>query len=248
MAMTEMRLLVTGVDAQGRSCVVEETRFDPASPYERQLLLELDAHWPSRPPGRGEWKDLAVLPGGLRWQVSRWAPNNEWGMHYTDTIDLELVVQGSVEVLLDDGDHRLAKPANLVESEHRFVFRPDIDQAQHGIDVVRNVHCRNDPLDAWMPLRCTRIDPQDPCMVVRTADHAEVEKPRKPPVGVERRNASDVAGGVGALSRLTDFLEIAMTFVGEITFTYFHHTAPRSAVSRRALLVETDKTALMIGS
>ena len=105
--MTEMRLLVTGVDGQGRSCVVEETRFDLAHPHERQMLLDLDDDWPSRPDGRGEWKDLAVPPGGLRWQVSRWAPNNEWGMHYTDTIDLELVVQGSVEVLLDDGDHLL---------------------------------------------------------------------------------------------------------------------------------------------
>ena len=135
-----------------------------------------------------------------------------------------------------DGDHRLAKPANLVESEHRFVFRPDIDQAQHGIDVVRNILCRNDPLDARMPLRCTRIDPQDACMVMWTADHAEVEKPWSVPVGVERRNASDVAGGVGALPRLADFLEIAMAFVGKITFTYFHHTAPAPLRRRKRCL------------
>ncbi len=63
-------------------------------------------------------------------------------------------------------------------------------------------------------------------MVMWTADHAEVEKPWNVPVGVERRNASDVAGGVGALPRLADFLEIAMAVVGEVTCTYFHHTAP----------------------
>jgi len=85
-------------------------------------------------------------------------------------------------------------------------------------------------------------------MVMWTADHAEVEKPWNVPVGIERRNASDVAGDVGALPRLADFLEIAMAFVGEVAFAYFNYTAPRSAVSWRALLVETDKTALMIGS
>ena len=118
----------------------------------------------------------------------------------------------------DDGDYRLAKPAYLVEGKHWLVFRSEIDQAQHGINIVRNVFCHNDPLDARMPLRRTRIDVQDPCMVVRTADHAEVKEPWNTPVGVERRDASDVAGGVGALPRLADFLEIIVALVSEIAF------------------------------
>ena len=36
-------------------------------------------------------------------------PNGEWpAMHYTDTIDCHTVIAGSVDLILDDGAHRLA--------------------------------------------------------------------------------------------------------------------------------------------
>ena len=85
-------------------------------------------------------------------------------------------------------------------------------------------------------------------MVVRTADHAEVEEPWNMPVSIERRDASDVPGRVGALPRPADLFEIIVTFVGEIALAYFHHIAPRSGVPPEALLREMDRTALMIGS
>lgn len=44
----------------------------------------------------------------MRWVVSRWAPGSDSPvMHHTDTIDLDLVVAGSIDLVLDDGPHRL---------------------------------------------------------------------------------------------------------------------------------------------
>ena len=59
----------------------------------------------------------------------------------------------------NDGHHRLAEPTHLVESEHRLIFRSDIDQAQYGVNVVRDILCRNHPRHAWILLCRAYIDP-----------------------------------------------------------------------------------------
>lgn len=62
---------------------------------------------PSRPEGAATLVDLGVEPGRSTWSLWRFAPGAEVGMHHTDTVDLEILVEGSIELILDDGSHPL---------------------------------------------------------------------------------------------------------------------------------------------
>jgi mannose-6-phosphate isomerase-like protein (cupin superfamily) len=43
-------------------------------------------------------------PGTLTWSVFSQEPNEEFGMHYTTTIDLDHVVAGTTTLILEDGE------------------------------------------------------------------------------------------------------------------------------------------------
>jgi quercetin dioxygenase-like cupin family protein len=109
----EIRVLITGVDDQGRSCVVGEERValgtDPASPgfWFGSVFETTAAPPPARPDGRADYLETGVEPGHVRWQVVDYAPSQVYPMHHTDTVDLDLVLAGSVELTLDDGVHIL---------------------------------------------------------------------------------------------------------------------------------------------
>ena len=103
-----MRMIVTGV-RDGKSCVVEDTDYTPKEPglaIMPMLDLELNA-LPPRPAGRGDFLDTGVADGALRWFRVRFPPGEAWAPHHTDTIDLHTIISGSVELILDDGAHRL---------------------------------------------------------------------------------------------------------------------------------------------
>jgi quercetin dioxygenase-like cupin family protein len=51
--------------------------------------------------------DLRLEPGLLRWDVVDYAPGATTPLHHTDSVDLDVVLQGSIEAILDDGPHRL---------------------------------------------------------------------------------------------------------------------------------------------
>ena len=101
-------MIVTGV-RDGKSCVVEEKDCTPPGEDMAILpLVDLDlGALPPRPPGRGEFVDIPVPHGMLRWYRIRFVPNETRRVHHTDTIDCHTVVAGSIELLLDDGAHRL---------------------------------------------------------------------------------------------------------------------------------------------
>jgi hypothetical protein len=103
-----MRMIVTGI-RNGKSCVVEEKDCTPAEQamgIVPLIDLKLD-ELPPRPPGKGEFVDIPVPAGMLRWYRVRFVPNETRRVHHTDTIDCHTVVAGSIELLLDDGAHRL---------------------------------------------------------------------------------------------------------------------------------------------
>jgi hypothetical protein len=104
-----MRRLVTGVE-DGRSCVIEviDWRPDESQPA-LQDFIRFSAHPPpARPPASSAFLDLALAPGEIRWVTSHFPPNSDWPeMHYTDTIDCHTIVAGSIDLILDDGPHRL---------------------------------------------------------------------------------------------------------------------------------------------
>jgi quercetin dioxygenase-like cupin family protein len=106
-----VRCLVTGVDDTGSSYVVEEREvmFSEMSPglSVDGLFRTADSPPPSRPQGRGALVDLGVEPGRCSWSLFRFEPGAEVAVHHTDTLDFDVIVEGSVELILDDGTHLL---------------------------------------------------------------------------------------------------------------------------------------------
>ena len=106
-----MRILITGVDDQGRSYVVEE-RMPSGQPYESGGITVAVAAAsesfapPSRPPGRGEHLSVVATPGTARWTFIDFPPGVASPFHHTDSLDFDVV--------LDDGPHRLGPGDGVV--------------------------------------------------------------------------------------------------------------------------------------
>lgn len=129
-----MRLLVTGVDAAGRSCVVQDGPVAlQGGPGMAGVFYSVLHAAPSLPPisaggGRAaDHLDLVVPPGALRWAAIEYAPGAEFSMHHTDTVDFDVVLSGSVELILDDGAHPLADGDSAVITgvDHAWRAGPD---------------------------------------------------------------------------------------------------------------------------
>ncbi|ORV89851.1 hypothetical protein AWC11_13310 [Mycobacterium interjectum] len=109
------RLLITGVDESGRSCAARdgavEMQGDAGLGGVLYSVLFAAPSLPSISTGGGraaDLLDLVVAPGALRWAAIEYAPGAEIGMHHTDTVDFDVVLSGSVDLILDDGAHPLA--------------------------------------------------------------------------------------------------------------------------------------------
>ena len=109
-----MRLLVTGVDASGRSWAAQDgpvsLQGDAGLGGITYSVLYAAASAPSIDDGGGrvaDFLDLAVPPGSMRWTAIEYGPGAEFSMHHTDTVDFDVVLSGSVELILDDGAHLL---------------------------------------------------------------------------------------------------------------------------------------------
>lgn len=102
-----MRRIITGVDADGRSCVVEETSLSDPDNMLSEVYATDRPIPPARQPAGGQHMDLHVAPGHTRWLVVRWAPDLEAQFHHTDSIDYDTVMDGSMTLILDDGEHEL---------------------------------------------------------------------------------------------------------------------------------------------
>ena len=103
-----MRLLVTGVDASGRSCAAQHGPIALQGGLDGSLYSVLYAtpSFPSISTGGGraaDLLDLAVPAGAMRWAVIDYAPGAAFSMHHTDTVDLDVVLSGSVDLVLDSG-------------------------------------------------------------------------------------------------------------------------------------------------
>ena len=57
--------------------------------------------------------DQQLATGMIRWMIVDYGPGAETPTHHTDTLDLETVLDGSVELRLDDGVHHL-EPGDMV--------------------------------------------------------------------------------------------------------------------------------------
>jgi hypothetical protein len=108
-----MTVLLTGVDDDGRSCVVGEIALRDEPFESSDVTFAVAAKTESCPPqigphGRGTFFfDHGVAPGIVEWVFSSFPPEAKTIVHHTDSVDFVVVLEGSVDVVLDDGPHRL---------------------------------------------------------------------------------------------------------------------------------------------
>jgi len=106
-----VRTLITGVDTGGKSCVVsrEDLALDQLAPGFAMSVPYATATSPppARPAGSAPLIDQSIAPGLLRSMVVELGPGSEVPTHHTDTLDLQTVLSGTVDLVLADGAHRL---------------------------------------------------------------------------------------------------------------------------------------------
>ena len=139
-----MRKLITGVDADGRSCLLEVVEVTPAPVDGHGVNIErIFATTESPPPpgaqALGPNVDVGLAPGILRWIVVDHPPEGERDpnatarkIHHTNTLEFVFVHEGSGEMLLEDGPHPVG-PGDLI-------VMPGVDHAMRpGPDGCRLV-------------------------------------------------------------------------------------------------------------
>ena len=125
-----MRRLVTGIDGHGGSCVISdrEIEFSGAARDGAEAELFLSEEHPSAPAPPGSSNKVEVdLGRRTSWVAYRWGPNGETPMHYTDTIDVGVVLYGNIEIVLGDGAHQLEAGDCIVVTgiDHAWNAGPD---------------------------------------------------------------------------------------------------------------------------
>jgi quercetin dioxygenase-like cupin family protein len=128
-----MRLVITGVDERGRSCVVSDSEAAFAGGAElggmslAGLFATATAPPPPRPTGQADHVDLGVGPGLISWMAVDYAPGSGTHLHHTDSVEFEIVLAGSVELTLGDGVHHLVAGTCVVMNgvDHQWTAGPD---------------------------------------------------------------------------------------------------------------------------
>jgi quercetin dioxygenase-like cupin family protein len=105
-----MRVLLTGVDAEGRSHAISHAtpEFVEAAPgFSFADVFTIATPPGPRPEGHAELHDLGIAPGAVHWMLVDYAPGASTPHHCTDSYDFEVVLAGSIWLTLDDGVHHL---------------------------------------------------------------------------------------------------------------------------------------------
>ena len=128
----EIRVLITGVDVNGRSCVVGDERVPLEAAPDAGVWFAVahataSAPPPTRPEGRADHMDVSVPPGIVRWMVIDYGPDQAVATHHTDTVDFDLVLSGSIDLTLDDGTHHLRAGDGVIVNgvDHGWRSGPD---------------------------------------------------------------------------------------------------------------------------
>ena len=90
-------------------------RRPPQGPSTRTDVFKLrETPPPPRPPAKASYYETGLDPGHVDICVLQMPANIEHPMHHTDTLNLHTIVEGHLDVLLDDGPHRLNTGDSLV--------------------------------------------------------------------------------------------------------------------------------------
>jgi hypothetical protein len=117
-----MKTIITGTGPDGRSRVERQVDMGAQGSYDLwnsldgppDLSLPADGFGYLDPDDElvdslnigvaaGAYFDIGVAPGGLRWVVSNWGPNQAAPVHWTRTVDFDTVLAGSIDLILEDG-------------------------------------------------------------------------------------------------------------------------------------------------
>lgn len=115
-----MRSLIAGTDAEGRSCILSEVKIEdrdvhaPGPSFRNDVFALRETPPPQRPPARASYHETGLEAGHADFLVLQMPANIEHPMHHTDTLNFHTIVAGSLDVLLDDGPHRLDSGDSLV--------------------------------------------------------------------------------------------------------------------------------------
>jgi quercetin dioxygenase-like cupin family protein len=100
------------VDDGGRSCILKNVSLaselvETAGFRHANLYTAPSVPPPSRPKGNAELLPDDLVPGQVQWSVVEYAPHQSYPMHHTDTIDFDVVLEGSIELQVDAGTQLL---------------------------------------------------------------------------------------------------------------------------------------------
>src|ERR1700712_137002 len=88
------RLLITGADAAGRSCAIQDgsVTLDGFPGFDGILysvLYQSDSPWIADGGRAADTLDLGVPPGAINWKMIDYGPGVAFSTHHTDTVDLD---------------------------------------------------------------------------------------------------------------------------------------------------------------
>jgi mannose-6-phosphate isomerase-like protein (cupin superfamily) len=135
-----MRKLITGVDAKGRSCLLEVVDVTPTrAPGAHgvdvaRIHATTEAPPPARAPALGDFIDTSLAPGLVRWLVVEHAPRGAGEppttattIHHTNALDLVFVHAGTGEMVLQDGAYPVVAGDCVVLPGVDHAMRPGPD-------------------------------------------------------------------------------------------------------------------------
>ena len=136
-----MRLLVVGVDAEGRSCVAEEREVAPEAidavpgTSVAALFTTDQSPPPPCPPGLGAFIGDALAPGRVSWYVVEHEPRAAGpgehtvatALHWRNAIDLVVVLAGGGDMVLGDGPHPVRGGDCIIMAGSDHGLRPGPD-------------------------------------------------------------------------------------------------------------------------
>ncbi len=114
-----MQHVVTGLNAEGKSCVISrrEIDTDPSTgPFEIIAGTdELPPRLPETLVDQGPAADVGIEQVGTKWLIVKWQPGiDEAFFHRTDTLDYDIVLSGHVTLVLEDGEVELGAGDSVV--------------------------------------------------------------------------------------------------------------------------------------
>jgi mannose-6-phosphate isomerase-like protein (cupin superfamily) len=135
-----VRLLVTGLDETGGSCIVEEAEIEPSAiegvpgTAVARLFETRQNPPPACQPGLGKRLEDRLAPGLVQWFVVSHQPlagtheqTPATELHHRNTIDLVVILDGSGELMLGDGPHPVRAGDCIVMPGTDHGLRPGAD-------------------------------------------------------------------------------------------------------------------------